>query len=192
MNTHTARILKGPASARGFTLIELMVTCALAGILTAMAVPAFNNFVLSDRDVGQVNSLVSSFNYARSEAVKRNIAGGVYVCASASGTACDGGNNWQGGWIVAYTDPVNGVTVLQAVPALVNNGNASVKATGNTTGTITFYSNGMVQPSATTAFTVCDQRGANYAHEMEVSLTGRIVASPTVGQTVNGVNLTCP
>jgi type IV fimbrial biogenesis protein FimT len=190
MNTHIAASAHGPARARGFTLVELMVTCAVAGILTAMAVPAFNNFVLTDRDVGQLNSLVASFNYARSEAVKRNLATGVTVCPSNDAATCSGGTNWQGGWIVSYTDPVTGQpTVLQTVPVL--GGSTTIKSTGNQTG-ITFLSSGMVTPAATSTFTVCDVRGATYAHEMEVSLTGRIVASPTTGQTVNGANLACP
>ena len=49
-----------------------------------MAVPAFNNFVLNDRDIGQINSLVASFNYARNEAIKLN-NGGVQVCTSVDG-----------------------------------------------------------------------------------------------------------
>jgi type IV fimbrial biogenesis protein FimT len=155
-----------------------------------MAVPAFNNFVLTDRDIGQINSLVASFNYARSKAVKQNLQTGVTVCASASGTACDGGNNWRGGWIVAYTAPLPaGFTVLQAVPALA--GDTTLTVTGNT-GSITFLPTGMITPTTTSTFTVCDVRGAAYAHEMEVSLAGRIVASPTAGQGVSGAGLACP
>ena len=58
----------------GFTLIELLVTLTVGGILAAMAVPAFSNFVQNDRQVGQANSLVMSFNYARAEAIKQNLA----------------------------------------------------------------------------------------------------------------------
>lgn len=187
MNTHNAPATHGPARSRGFTLVELMVTCAVAGILTAMAVPAFNNFVLSDRDVGQINSLVASLNYARSEAVKRNLPGGVIVCPSADGQNCNGAGNWLGGWIVQV---VSSGQVLQTVPALA--GNTTVTATGPGALNITFLSSGMVQTAAQSTFTICDTRGASYAHELEVNLTGRIVASPTTGQTVNGANLVCP
>ena len=128
---HAISITTGSfATARGFTIIELMVTLAVAGMLTAMAVPAFNNFVLNDRDIGQINSLVASFNYARSEAIKLN-SGGVQVCTSVDGLSCNGGSNWNGGWIVKETLPnAPSATVVQYVPAFA--GANTVKVGGPT------------------------------------------------------------
>ncbi len=75
-------------SLRGFTLIELLVTMTVAGILACIAVPAFSSFVQNDRDIEQINSLVSSLNYARSEAIKRDSQGGITVCPSVDGRSC--------------------------------------------------------------------------------------------------------
>jgi type IV fimbrial biogenesis protein FimT len=170
----------------GFTLIELMVTLTVGGILAAMAVPAFNSFVLNDRQVGQLNSLASSLNYARSEAVKRNLAGGITVCPNAGGATCSG-TDWFGGWIVTDSNPLD--PPLQTVPALAGSGTWAV--TGSQTG-VTFQSSGMVTPSATTTFTVCDVRGAAFARELEVNSTGRVASSSTQGISVSGAPLVCP
>ncbi len=170
----------------GFTLIELLVTLTVGGILAAIAVPAFNTFVLNDRQVGQLNSLASSLNYARSEAIKQNLAGGITVCPSVNGTTCSG-TNWFGGWIVTDSNPLD--PPLQTVPALGGSGSWTV--TGSQTG-ITFQSSGMVTPSATSTFTVCDARGAAFARELEVNSTGRVASSSTQGVSVSGAPLVCP
>lgn len=172
--------------AAGFTLIELLVAMTVAGILAAMAVPAFSTFVLNDRQVTQLNSLASSLNYARSEAIKRNLATGIKVCPSVNGSTCSG-TNWHGGWIVTDSNPAD--APLQTVPAL--GGSGTLNVTGATTG-ITFQSSGMVTPSATTTVTVCDQRGATFARELEVNSTGRVASSSTQGLSVSGAPLVCP
>jgi type IV fimbrial biogenesis protein FimT len=174
----------------GFTLIELLVSLTVAGILFAVGIPAFNSFVQNDRDTGQVNSLVASFNYARSEAVKRASPYGITVCPSASQTACDAGP-WTEGWIVTYIDPVTAANtvVLQAIPAL-NPVNTVTPVAGPATG-ITFTSNGTA-PAAPFTLRICDPRGAAFARQVEVNLTGRVAASQKPGFSVGGAALACP
>ena len=181
-NSYAVSQLNSP---RGFTLIELIVTMAVAGILTAVAVPAFNSFMQNDRDIGQVNSLVASLNYARSEAVKRDAS--VTVCPSTDGATCNGGTNWFGGWVVVDSNPAD--PPLQTIPPLA--GTNTLTPTGSMTG-ITFQSSGLVTPSALTTFRICDARGAAHAREIEVNSTGRVAASQTPGQTVSGAALVCP
>ncbi|HTV97597.1 MAG TPA: GspH/FimT family pseudopilin [Steroidobacteraceae bacterium] len=176
-------------AARGFTLIELMVTVSVAGILAAIAVPAFNSFMLNDRQIGQANSLVSSFNYARSEAIKRDVTGGITVCPSVNGTSCTGASDWQDGWIVYWPlDPNPANEPLQRVPAM--SGTNSFTPSNPAVTSVVFLSSGMV--ASALSITICDNRGASYAHDVEVNAAGRVAASQTPGKSVSLAALACP
>ncbi len=85
---------------RGFTLTELLVTVAVAGVLAMMAVPNMRSFVQNNRLSSASNDLLRSFNLARTEAIKHQT--NVVVCASAAPTlaapTCSYGA--FNGWIV--------------------------------------------------------------------------------------------
>ena len=94
MNKHT-----------GFTLVELMITLTVVVILLSVAVPSFRALQANNQAVTQVNLLVSTLNFARSEAVSRNAT--VAICpkatASIADTTCGDNGDWANGWQV-FTD----------------------------------------------------------------------------------------
>jgi prepilin-type N-terminal cleavage/methylation domain-containing protein len=58
---------------RGFTLIELMVTCAIVAILSAMAMPNFSHWISDAQIRATADQLRDSVTRARQEALKRNV-----------------------------------------------------------------------------------------------------------------------
>jgi len=182
----------------GFTLIELLVTVVVLSILLGLAVPAFRTFMQNDQQWVQQNNLVLALNAARSEAIKQDVFGGVQVCSSTDGATCTG-TAWNQGWIVLPSvnsfNPAAAPKPLQVIGALPP-GMTLNEANGNLS--LTFLSSGVLNtgllanPAAPVAFKMCDSRGAAHARYLQVNLMGRVVASPTVGQDLNGLALACP
>lgn len=102
----------------GFTMVELIVTISIAGILMGIAIPSFTSIVRSTRLTTYANELVASLNLARSEAVKR----GVQVSIRRKGST---NQNWDAGWDIFTDLDGDGVldtadTLLKTYPALTN------------------------------------------------------------------------
>ena len=87
------------AKLSGFTLIELMISIAVAAILFGIAVPQFSTVTQNARMTSARNGLFTAFQLARTEAITRHVH--VVVCASSDGESCSG--NWDGGALV-YVD----------------------------------------------------------------------------------------
>ena len=83
---------------KGFSLIELMVTVAIAGIVAVTAVPSFNTTIERNRIISERDELAGHLRLARSTAVASN--GTVVVCASSDKNSCNKTGDWEAGWIV--------------------------------------------------------------------------------------------
>lgn len=160
----------------GFTLIELMVTIAIAAILVTTGVPAFTQFVQNNRRASQVNMLVRALQIARSEAVRQRTTIG--ACASSNQTSCSASTTWSTGWIVFVDKDGDGVVdsgedVLNVFPELTG-GNSLT----STVKFIDYEASGL--STAAAGFTLCDPRGTSQSRAINVSATGAVSTSSTV------------
>lgn len=85
-------------STAGFTLLELLVTIAVAAILVTVAAPSLRHLVQYDSMAANLNDLVGALNYARTTAVTRGRT--VYVCSSLDGKTCTSNGDWSTGWLI--------------------------------------------------------------------------------------------
>lgn len=154
---------------QGFTLIEMMTAIAVLGILITISLPTLEGMLLSGRLRSYANELAASAYLARSEAIKTNSV--VRLCASSSGTGCDG--DWAEGWVVLRSDDA----VVQSHGALANG--YKINAGANT---LSFKPTGI---SATqTTLTVCkaSPSAGDQERVVTISATGR----PSVSKTTAG------
>lgn len=159
----------------GFSMVELMVTLVILGILVALAVPSFTALIRSSNMTSAVNTFLADARYARSEAVR--LGGAVVMCRSdapeAASPTCGsgsgpGGNGWVSGWIIfqdlnndGTKDSTDPLLRIQAPITSINTiGNASTKLVFTATGRLQSISGGnmTLQFGSTPNFSNTEQR----------------------------------
>lgn len=102
----------------GFSLIELMVTIAVASVLLATAIPAFSNMMVQNELAVASNAARGALMIARETAVMRGHP--VSLCAGEPSGGCSG--DWSGGqWLVFRDTNHNGS--LDADEKVLQHGN---------------------------------------------------------------------
>ncbi|MCK5829671.1 MAG: GspH/FimT family pseudopilin [Methylococcales bacterium] len=160
----------------GFTLIELMVTLAISGIVMSIGIPSFDQIIKNNRLTTNINELVISLNLARSEAVKRN----------QPVTIRKSGLEWEQGWTI-FTDldgdgiKESGDILLRTYTALPDN--FTLRSTPSYTNRITFRQSGK---SVNGSFVLCENSDGNNIPEENSS---RLMVVNNVGRVRMGVDV---
>ena len=180
----------------GFTLVELLITIVIVGLLLAVGIPSLKTFMKGNQLVASSNELISAFNVTRSEAIKRNAS--VTVCESANGTTCTDPvtGRWEDGWIVfvgafgtstgdACTAANVGTSCLLRSHAAIDDAQLRIYGenmdTSGDLGSTTFNARGLPRTdggaSLTAKFNVCslnDSGATISSRAMMLNLTGRV------------------
>ena len=149
-------------SQRGFTLVELMMTLAIAAILLTSGVPSFTTMIKNNRIAVVTNEALGAFSYARTEAFKRG--NNVHVAEVGANSSwvvwidADNDDNWdQGEELRIWNNFPEGVSVTK-----LNN-------------FIIFDSSGLANNVETV--TICDDRSGEQGSQLDLLLSGSISVS---------------
>ena len=188
---HNKSHRESASQARGFTLLEMLMTMAIAAILLTIAIPSFRYVTNSNRIAGELNGLLGDLQFARAEAIKEGRT--VSVCVSNDGATCANSTSWQSGWIV-FSDPTNvgvvdaGETILRV--QVTFSGTDTFNAS-NGVSVVTFNREGYAIGMANgTLISLHDSTNTNaWTRCLLVNLSGQMT-SQQFGVTTNGVTCT--
>ena len=116
-------------SVKGMTVLEVMITTVVLGVLLSIAAPAFKHQVQQSQLTAATNQLVTAIHYARAEALRTGQR--VVLCSSANQTTCQPQADWHDGWIIFLDPAASGQPDGQPLRVHRFDNQASISITGN-------------------------------------------------------------
>lgn len=160
----------------GFTLIELMVTLAIASILAVVAAPGLSNFLENGRAFRAANTVAAAARFARAEAV--NMQSPVVLCGrNASTDNCSGTTTWSTGLLVFVDSNRNGSRDANERVLKTTAPFDARDTVLSTLARLTFTPEGRAQNMTALTFRYCPSSATSpYSRAVTVSGAGRVTS----------------
>ena len=157
----------------GFTLVELMVTLSVLGVLTAIATPSMAGLLRQWSLNASAETFAGDLRLARSTATR--LSRPVTLCPHGSQNDC-ANTTWAAGWM-AFVDLDNDRQLDADETVIVRRGAqagiALMSANGNSADGFQFRSNGTLSSGAST-MTLAAGPGSEDERKIQVSMIGRV------------------
>ncbi len=159
-------------AAHGFTLTELMIALAIAGILAMIGAPAMGHLLARTQSAAAEALIANNLRHARTAAIMSNSR--VLMCPSTDGHHCRPDDDWQHGWVLARDADHDGQPDADAPiitsQAAMHAGTRIVTSVGRER--VVFHPNGSAAGS-NARFTICHARERD-GKSVVVSNSGRV------------------
>lgn len=173
-----------PVTSLGLTLVELVATVCIAGILAAVAIPSFMNVIRDNRTTSVANQLVAALAYTRSEAIKR----GLQVTMKHKGATL---KVWDNGWDIFVDHNGDGTMNISDEPLKTYEAlpeGHTLRTGGNYASWLAFSATGNIRAPglANDTFRLCDRsEDTAQSRAIKINKAGRV-------RTETGTATTCP
>lgn len=162
---YKTNIFLATRSQGGVSLLQLMVTVAIAVILTGTAVPSFASLLAKTRVTTQNSAVIQTLSLARSYAVSRQQT--VHICQldPTTNNRCDQkrgyNSDWSHGWLLFADGNANNEFDHKDELLRIVKMPETVNIVFNQRGRLRFFPDGRARSAG---FYLCDQQSQNVRH----------------------------
>jgi|GEM_PF-1436796 len=177
---HQGKLMRtGIVKQKGFTLIEAIITLAIATILAAMATPSFINLLNKRRISASANTIYSTLQEARSLAITEGTS--VSGCLSNDGLSClKIVNRGSAAQFISFRGTIEPTTItwsalgIRATPLNTHAGKISLGKFGGPSKIIQFQSDGITLGSSQNGTFTLSGTSSAMDKKVVVARTGRV------------------
>lgn len=191
-NTSLINTKVKPSLQKGFTMIELMVTISISGILVAIAMPSLSEFSVKTRVDNEVAEIQRLLLTARNTAINSGLNTTLCPLQNNNLNNCNAIADWTGRIGVVKLDPINGNTLIKEKAPIHNGDQLNFPAQS-----ITYSANGRSNNAALITFSYCPRADTDLSRGVSLSISGRSYLSSDNNldgkdQDRAGTTITCP
>ena len=155
---------------RGYSLLELLVTVALAAMLLTLGLPEFSRSIARQKQSVEINALFHAVHLARKESIVRRRV--VSICPSFDGLSCTPGRDWSGGFLLFENTDRDEPPRVDAGEPIIHRHRAAdtLRISANRRG---FTLRTVFRRATNGTIVVCDRAGRIPPKALVISYTGR-------------------